>query len=119
MRRQIMVLAALVATSFLATAAAAAPDGKNRVISVENQSTQTIREFYASPVTATTWEKDMLGMLTLPAGQRVNANLDNGTTECYFDLKVVLANGKAIEQHRINICAASRWIIGDTTSSLE
>ena len=44
-------------------------DGKNRKITVVNVSSQTLKELYASPITATNWEEDLLGSRTLAAGQ--------------------------------------------------
>lgn len=103
----------------MAGAAHASTDGKNRKVKVENVSSQTVRELYASPITATTWEEDLLGQRTLTAGQTIDANIDNGTNECYYDLKAVLANGKALEQRKINVCAVSKWVIGDSGNSIQ
>ncbi|HVR91474.1 MAG TPA: hypothetical protein VHG29_10330 [Novosphingobium sp.] len=100
------------------TAASAAPDGKNRKVTVENLSSQTIRELYASPITATVWEEDLLGERTLTSGQSIVANIDNGTDQCYFDLKAVKADGTAVEQRSINVCAVTRWSIGDAGNSV-
>jgi hypothetical protein len=117
--RKVFALAAAAALVSVAGAASAAPDGKNRKVTVQNISTQTVRELYASPITATTWEEDLLGQRTLTAGQTISANIDNGTTECYYDLKAVLANGKAVEQRKVNVCAASKWVIGDSGNSIQ
>ena len=111
-----LAAAALIAISGPANAA---PDGKNRKVTVENLSSQSVRELYASPITAKTWEEDLLGQRTLSAGQTISANIDNGTTECYYDLKAVLANGKVFEQRKINVCAASKWVIGDSGNSIQ
>lgn len=115
--RLAIVAAALVLAA--SGAAQAAPDGKNRKVTVENVSTQTVRELYASPITATTWEEDLLGQRTLAPGQSISANIDNGTNECYYDLKAVLANGKAVEQRKVNVCASSKWVIGDSGNSIQ
>jgi hypothetical protein len=115
-RFAIVATAALIA---LSGSVEAAPDGKNRKITVENLSSQTVRELYASPITATTWEEDLLGQRTLTAGQSISANIDNGTNECYYDLKAVLADGKVMEQRKINVCAASKWVIGDSGNSVQ
>ena len=118
--RKIVALAAVAAALVsLSGTASAAPDGKNRKVTVQNVSSQTVRELYASPITATTWEEDLLGQRTLGAGQSISANIDNGTTECYYDLKAVLANGKAVEQRKVNVCAASKWVIGDSGNSIQ
>jgi hypothetical protein len=100
-------------------AAAASTDGKNRKVVVENISTQTLRELYASPVTAKTWEEDLLGQRTLTAGQSISANIDNGTNECYYDLKAVMANGTEHVKRNVNICAASKWAVGDSGDSIQ
>jgi hypothetical protein len=102
----------------VAGSASAAPDGKNRKVLVENISSHTVRELYASPITATTWEEDLLGQRTLSAGESINANVDNGTDECYYDLKAVLDNGKEVEQRKVNVCAVSKWTIGDSGDSV-
>ena len=119
MRKTIALAAVAAALVSVASTANAAPDGKNRKVTVENLSSQTVRELYASPITAKTWEEDLLGQRTLTAGQSISANIDNGTTECYYDLKAVLANGKAVEQRRVNVCAASKWVIGDSGNSVQ
>lgn len=119
MTKAFALAAAAAALISLSGAASAAPDGKNRKVTVQNVSSQTVRELYASPITATTWEEDLLGQRTLTAGQSISANIDNGTTECYYDLKAVLANGKAVEQRKVNVCAASKWVIGDSGHSIQ
>lgn len=119
MRKGLAVAAAVAAAIVVSSNANAAPDGKNRKVTVENLSSQTVRELYASPITATIWEEDLLGQRTLAAGQSISANIDNGTNECYYDLKAVLANGKAVEQRKINVCAASKWVIGDSGNSVQ
>ena len=119
MRKALALAAVGAALLSLAGTATAAPDGKNRKVTVQNVSSQTVRELYASPITAKTWEEDLLGQRTLTAGQTISANIDNGTTECYYDLKAVLANGKAVEQRKVNVCAASKWVIGDSGNSIQ
>lgn len=114
-----IALAAAAALLSVSGAASASTDGKNRKVTVQNLSSQTVRELYASPITATTWEEDLLGQRTLNAGQSISANIDNGTNECYYDLKAVLANGKAVEQRKINVCAVSKWVIGDSGNSVQ
>lgn len=119
MTKLFALAAAAAALVSMSGVASAAPDGKNRKVTVQNISTQTVRELYASPITATTWEEDLLGQRTLTAGQTISANIDNGTTECYYDLKAVLASGKAVEQRKVNVCAASKWVIGDSGNSIQ
>jgi hypothetical protein len=97
---------------------ASSTDGKNRKILVQNISSQTIRELYASPITAKTWEEDLLGSRTLGPNESISANIDNGTNQCEYDLKAVRANGSAAIERDVNVCARSKWAIGDTGDSL-
>ncbi len=120
MRKGLTYLAAAAAFASLAGAASAAStDGKNRKVLVQNISSQTVNNLYASPVTAKTWEEDLLGSKTLAAGASVQANIDNGTNECMFDLKVVMVGGKTFEHRQVNVCAASKWVIGDSGETIQ
>ena len=110
---------ALLIAAAASSAALAAPDGKNRKITVINLSAESVREIYASPVTAKTWEEDLLGQRTLSAGSSISANVDNGTDECYYDLKAVLASGKQIVQRKINVCAVTKWTLGASGDTIE
>jgi hypothetical protein len=113
-----LVVAAMALASF-ASAASASNDGKNRKVLVQNVSSQQVNNLYASPITAKTWEEDLLGQRVLAAGSSIEANIDNGTNQCMFDLKVVMANGKTFEHRAVNVCAASKWVIGDSGESVQ
>lgn len=113
-----MLAAAAVAIS-VPSVSFAATDGKNRRVTVDNVASQSIYYLYASPATSTTWEEDLLGSGTIPAGTTKVANIDNGTNECYYDLKVVMADGKEHIQRRVNVCAVSRWVIGESGNSVQ
>jgi len=115
-----MVKYAIAGALLLASTASGAEstDGKNRKILVQNIGSQAIRALFASPVTATTWEEDLLGTRTLGPNQSVSANIDNGTNECNYDLKAVRTDGSEVTERGVNVCAKSKWAIGDTGDSL-
>ena len=115
MKQVFAVFAAVAVASSVPSAAWAANDGKNREVTVENVASQSVYYLYASPATSTTWEEDLLGSRhhSRPAASKV-ANIDNGTNECIYDLKAVMANGKEHIQRRVNVCAVSRWVIGES-----
>ena len=119
MKRAFAVVAAAAVAISVPVASWAATDGKNRRVTVDNVASQSIYYLYASPVTATTWEEDLLGSGTIPAGTTKVANIDNGSNECYYDLKVVMADGKEHIQRRVNVCAVSRWVIGESGNSIQ
>jgi len=118
MRISFALVAAAIALSAVPNPAAAAADGKNRKVLVENISNATLRELYASPITSKTWEEDLLGQRTLSPGQSISANVDNGTTECNYDLKAVMSNGTEHVKRGVNVCAVSKWTIGDSGDSI-
>jgi hypothetical protein len=119
MKRAFAVLAAVTVTASIPSASWAATDGKNRRVTVENVANQSIYYLYASPATSTTWEEDLLGSGTIPSGESKVANIDNGTNECYYDLKVVMADGREHIQRRVNVCSVSRWVIGESGNSVQ
>ena len=94
------------------------PDDRIRVIVIMNVSSQTLRELYASPVTSDNWEEDLLGARVLAVGESINADIDNGTDECIYDLKAVMADDREFIQRGVNVCAVGRWTIGDSGDSL-
>ena len=119
MNKVFALLAATAVAVSIPSASFAATDGKNRRVTVDNVSNQSIYYLYASPATSSTWEEDLLGSGTIPAGTTKVANIDNGTNECYYDLKVVMADGKEHIQRRINVCAVSRWVVGESGNSIQ
>jgi len=116
--KKLLALAAAAALVSVSGAAEAANDGKNRVVTVENISNQSLNYLYASPITSKTWEEDLLGERVLSRGENIEANIDNGTNECQFDLRAVMADGREVIRRNINVCAISKWTIGDSGDSI-
>ena len=117
--KKLSAFAAAAALASFSTVADAANDGKNRVVTVENISNQALNYLYASPISSKTWEEDLLGPdRVLSRGQSIEANIDNGTNECQYDLKAVMADGREVIRRNINVCAVSKWTIGDSGDSI-
>ena len=119
MNKVFSMLAATAVAVSIPTASWAATDGKNRRVTVDNVASQSIYYLYASPATSTTWEEDLLGSGTIPSGSSKVANIDNGSNECVYDLKAVMADGKEHIKRRVNVCAISRWVIGESGDSIQ
>jgi hypothetical protein len=114
-----MILAAATAASLVAVATPAhAQDGRDRRVNVINASGQAVREIYASPVTSRSWEEDMLGANVLPAGRSMVFNIDNGTSQCRYDLKAVMSNGREHIRRNVNVCVVGSWTITNRGNSL-
>jgi hypothetical protein len=118
MRKALALVTAFAAVISISSAAVAS-DGKNRKVTVQNVSGQSIYNLYASPITSTTWEEDLLGDGTIPAGTSKVANIDNGTAQCNYDLKAVMANGREHIRRGVNVCAVSKWVIGDSDNIIQ
>ena len=118
MKRAFAVFTAVAVAVSVPATAYAANDGKNRRVTVENLSSQSIYYLYASPQTSGDWEEDLLGSGTIPSGSSKVANIDNGTNECVYDLKVKMADGREFIQWKVNVCAVSTWTVGDSGNSI-
>ena len=116
MFKKFVIAASLAAT--LATPAFAGTDGRDRRVVVVNSSSQVLRELYASPVTSSNWEEDLLGSGVLQPGQNIRANIDNGSNACQYDLKVVMADSREHIRRNVNVCSVSRWTITNGGNSL-
>jgi hypothetical protein len=116
--RKLLALATAAALASVSTVADASTDGKNRVVVVENFANQTLNYLYASPISSKTWEEVLLGDRVLARGESIDANIDNGTNECQYDLRAVMADGREVIRRNINVCAVSKWTIGDTGDSI-
>ena len=87
---------------------AAAQDRRVRII---NASNVTVNSFFASNTKRTSWEEDILGNSVLAPGQSVMVNINDGTGACMFDFRAVLANGRKVESHGMNVCQISSWTV--------
>jgi hypothetical protein len=68
-----------------------------------NTSGQTMREVYVSAANDNGWGPDRLGSQVLQPGQRLVVRLPAG--QCVNDVRIVFANGQAMERRRVDTCA--------------
>ena len=90
-------------------ASSAFADNQDRRVRILNDTRTEMREFYASRSTTNDWEEDILGRNTLPAGQSVVINIDDGTGACIFDFKAVFADGDVLVREDINVCQIEQY----------
>ena len=103
-------IAAIAAASILAgLAPASAADRYDRRVVIINDTGVEMREFYASNVGTYSWQEDILGRYTLPAGQSFTANIDDGTGYCMYDFKAVFSDGDVLIRNRVNVCEISSY----------
>jgi hypothetical protein len=106
------VRAAIVITALSGTVAPGSSFAQaeyDRRIRVNNFTSETLRELYASNVGTRVWEEDILGSGIIPAGSSVVVNLYDGSGYCRFDLKAVFSDGAVVIRERVNICELTDW----------
>ena len=105
-----LAFAALAATSLAAcqpTTTTTAVIAANKNVMIQNNTGRTIWRFYGSPVNVNSWEEDILGPNTLPAGRSVNVNFADGRTICNYDMKAEFQDGSSIVRNNVNVCRVS------------
>jgi hypothetical protein len=86
-------------------------DKWDRRVAIINGTNVVVNNFYASNIARKNWEGDRLGNRVLRPGQSFTANIDDGTGACLFDFRAVLANGRAVEARRVDVCRITSWTI--------
>ncbi len=67
-----------------------------------NRGRAEVNELYVSLPDQDDWGTDRLGQGTIPPGGRKVIELPSGA--CFYDLRIVYANGEATERRRVNLC---------------
>lgn len=78
---------------------------------LNNATSVDLMEFYASPISAESWEDDILGENILAAGQSAVVMI-NDERGCDYDIKAVFADGDEVVD-QIDICAAAEYTISE------
>lgn len=107
MIRQTLAAASLAACAIAATAGAAA--ALDRTVTVINETTYAIVNFYASNVGADDWQEDILGADIIYPGEAWDINFDDGTGYCMFDFLAIFDDGEELVHERVNICEISTY----------
>jgi len=85
----------------------------DRHVTIVNNTSYVIREFYASSVGQDTWEEDILGKDTLDPGDKVRINIDDGTGYCKYDFKAVFDDGDTAVKKNVNVCKIGTFTFND------
>lgn len=110
--KQLLAFAALgVALATSSAASAACNDGKNRRVTVINDTSYTIVRLYGSNVGEDSWQEDVLGDDVLSPGAKVTVNFDDGTCYCNFDLKAEFNDDTETIRRQFNVCTQESWRI--------
>ena len=102
MRIQSVAALSLAATLFALTNSAVM--ALDRKVQINNQTSYTIVEFYASNTGTSDWQEDILGSDVLPSGSSVMINIDDGTGYCKYDFLAVFDDGDELVSADNNVC---------------
>ena len=79
-----------------------------------NESSRSLHYFYTSPSSSTSWGPDLLGSdNTLQAGSNGTVTIGDGSTECLYDFRFVLADGSETTAQQVDICSLNSYTIQD------
>lgn len=102
MRIQSIAALALASTVFALTNSSAM--ALERKVQINNQTSYTIVEFYASNTGTADWQEDILGSDVLAAGSSVMINIDDGSGYCKYDFLAVFDDGDQLVSADNNVC---------------
>ena len=102
MRIQFVAALSLATALFASTIGSAV--AMERKVQINNQTSYTIVEFYASNTGTSDWQEDILGSDVLPSGSSVSINIDDGSGYCKYDFLAVFDDGDQLVSANNNVC---------------
>ena len=91
--------------------AADSNDGRNRNITIYNNSDyQVYRVYYGVPGNEY-YARDLLGDEVLNPNYHIRVNVDNGRGNCTYMLKAVTQSNETVWEKTLNVCSESSWTL--------
>ena len=116
--RSLLLLAA-VWLAGLSAVTAFAQDRNDRRMDIINDTDRVVNSVYATNSTIKNWGRDLLGQDVIASKQSYRFDFNDGTSQCMFDLRAVLDNGRFFERYRVNVCTATSWRLSGTGTAPE
>lgn len=82
-------------------------------LTLSNQSSFVVVEFYASPSDVGDWEEDILGTDVLGSDESVRITIADGRTQCNYDLRFVFDDGDVVERGGVDLCETETYTLTD------
>jgi hypothetical protein len=99
------------AICFLAFGGSTTQAQLGRRVQIINRSSSSIEYLHATNA-GHRWDGDLLGPLrVIPPGRSIDANIDDGTGHCRYDLRAVLLDGREALQPDFDVCANISWTV--------
>ncbi len=117
-RRLLTVAAFVAAAAAVVPAAAQSADGNDRRILIENRAGQAIVYVRGTPTSDDSFGADRIPDRIIASGQGSVVDFDSGTSDCLYDLRATMADGRHVDRMNVNVCRVAHWTIGERTNSL-
>jgi FlaG/FlaF family flagellin (archaellin) len=85
----------------------------DRRVQINNVSSYTIMEFYASNTGTSDWQEDILGNDVLAPGSSVMVNIDDSSGYCKYDFLAVFEDGDQAVSADNNVCELTSFDFTD------
>lgn len=83
-------------------------DGKNRWVTIENLTGETIWYLKWSSINSDSWGRDRLGEnQTIASGSSLRVQVDDGDNECEYDFKATTISKKDVSRRKVDVCSVS------------
>lgn len=111
-RTLLWLLIFLAASGSYSANAQLSKDGKNRRVIVLNERTSDMMRLYASRISTSDWEENILTQ-PVKAGKGIRVDFDDGTGACLFDFRAVFRDGLQAHMWKFNVCREVYWRVAD------
>lgn len=102
MNRVVLSAAVLLAAASFALGAAAQTESVS--FTLENATDSVLTELHISHTGTNSWEEDILGVDVLGSGESVNVSIDDGLSDCEYDVRADFDDGSHIEVGSVDFC---------------
>lgn len=103
----------LAAASLALMAASAPAFAEDLELTLSNESSYVVVEFYASPSDVGDWEEDILGTDVLGSDESVEVTIADGRTQCDYDLRFVFDDGDVVDRGGVDLCETESYTLTD------
>lgn len=90
---------------------ASSNDGRNRNVTIYNNSSDNVYHVYFGRPDMEYYTRDLLGSEILDSGESIRLSIDNGRGDCTFKVKATTAGDAKVWEKTINVCTESSWTL--------
>lgn len=85
----------------------------NEEIKIINSSNKAVWTLHVSKEGVSTWSADVLGGTIISPGETQSITFNDGTKDCYYEIKAIARDKSYWENRNFNVCKRSSWTLGN------